>query len=152
MFMDDAGTNAGARLTADRKDARRGDPAGWLSDEVAIDFPSVGAVVERMRDAFWGDNDAGRLFAEVRLSARQAFDGATVPLDVPLRATCPMCGGRGETWTEACRPCGGSGESVVRHHVTVSVPARVADGASFRFSITAPQALPTRVEVRVAIR
>jgi hypothetical protein len=150
--MDDAG----ARVTAERRDARSVDPASWLADEVVIDFPSVGAVVERMRDAFWhGSDDADdnrRLLAEVQLSARQAFDGASVPLHIPLRATCHRCGGRGETWTEACRACEGTGESLVRHLVTVSVPARVADGASFRFSIRAPQALPTRVELRVAIR
>lgn len=146
--MDDAP----ARAAAERKDAGRADPASWLADEVAIDFPSVGAVVERMRHAFWGDEDAPRLLAEVELSAREAYDGASVPLYIPLRATCTFCGGRGETWTEACRECDGSGESLVRHQVTLSVPARVADGASFRFSITAPQALPTRVEVRVAIR
>lgn len=145
--------NAGARVTAERRDARRADPAAWLSDEVAIDFPSVGAVVDRMREAFWGvAEDGGPILTEVELSARQAFDGASVPLDVPLRATCSRCGGRGETWTEECRACEGSGESLVSHHVTVSVPARVADGASFRFSITAPHTLPTRIEIRVAIR
>jgi DnaJ-class molecular chaperone len=109
-----------------------------------------------MCDAFWGrGEDAGedsRLLAEVKLSARQAYTGASVPLDVPLRATCALCGGRGETWTEACRACDGSGESLVRHQVTLSVPARVPDGSCFRFSITAPQALPTHIEIRVAIR
>jgi hypothetical protein len=152
MSMDDAT----ARVTADERHRRRTDPASWLADEVIIDFPSVGAVVERMRDAFWGGADhAGgdpRWRAEVELSARQAFDGASVPLDIPLRSTCKRCGGRGETWTEACRACGGSGESLVRHQVTVSVPARVPDGACFRFSVTAPQALPTHIELRVAIR
>jgi hypothetical protein len=151
----DADTNGSARVIAARARARRGDPAAWLADEVAIDFPSVGPVVERMRDAFWGASDGENdqaLLAEVELSARQAFNGATIPLDVPVRATCPRCGGRGETWTEACPPCGGSGQAVVRHLVNVFVPARVTDGASFRFSITAPHALPTRIEVRVAIR
>jgi DnaJ-class molecular chaperone len=81
-----------------------------------------------------------------------AHSPAAQPLDVPLRATCALCGGRGETWTEACRACDGSGESLVRHQVTLSVPARVPDGACFRFSITAPQALPTHIEIRVAIR
>jgi hypothetical protein len=127
--------------------------ATWFSDEVAIDFPSIGSVVERMRDAFWGETEHdGRMLAQVELSARQAFNGVVVPLDVPLRATCPICGGRGETWTESCHACHGSGEALLRHQVNVSVPPGVADGASFRFCITAPQALPTRVEVRVAIR
>ena len=36
------------------------------------------------------------LFAELRLSAREAYDGVTVPLDVPVRKLCLACGGRGE--------------------------------------------------------
>ena len=78
--------------------------------------------------------------------------GASVPLVVALRATCASCGGRGETWTESCCACKGSGESPARHRVTLRVPARVADGATFRFSISAPHLLPTRVEVHVAVR
>jgi len=39
-----------------------------------------------------------------------------------------------------------------QHRVRLSVPAGVADGARFAFRITAPSAVPTRVEVRVEIR
>ena len=74
--------------------------AEWLADEVAIDFPSLDEAVERMRDAFLAPlderDDRPELSAELRLSAHEAFDGVTVPLDVPIRKLCTACGGRGE--------------------------------------------------------
>ena len=124
-----------------------------FADEIAIDFPSVGRVMERMRDAFLGEPlDGDVLRAEVSLSQREAFDGLVVPLNIPVRVTCPHCGGRGETWTEACTLCRGTGESKLHHPVRVTVPPRVADGARFRFRIKSPGASPVRVELRVAIR
>ena len=84
-----------------------------FADEIAIDFPSVGRVVDRMRDAFLGERvDADVLRAEVSLSQREAFDGRVVSLRVPVRITCPNCGGRGETWTEACDLCRGTSPQV----------------------------------------
>ena len=84
--------------------------AEWLADEVAIDFPSVASVLDRMRQSFFGSAPARGLRAEIVLSPQEAFWGTTVPLDVPLRRTCGRCGGRGETWQEWCAPCGGGGE------------------------------------------
>jgi hypothetical protein len=124
-----------------------------FADEIAIDFPSVGHVVERMRDAFLGEDvDADIISTEVLLSRREASDGLVVSIEVPIRATCPDCGGRGETWTEPCVDCSGTGESLFRHPVKVSLPRGVADGARFRFRVTSPDAACVRVEVRVAIR
>jgi hypothetical protein len=124
-----------------------------FADEIAIDFPSVGRVVERMRDAFLGQPvDADLLRADVSLSQRQAFAGLVVSVTVPVRVPCPHCGGRGETWTESCTLCRGTGESRLHHPVRVTVPPRVADGARFRFRVKSPGASPVRVEVRVAIR
>lgn len=123
----------------------------WCADEVGIDFPSLDAAVARIRDSMSVDEDRLPVRAEIRLSPREAFDGIVVPLDVPVRRACPLCGGRGETWMEPCAPCAGTGESLFHHRVRLSVPPRVADGARFRFKISSPLALPTRVEVRVAI-
>ena len=124
-----------------------------FADEIAIDFPSVGRVVERMRDAFLGQSvDADLLRADVSLSQREAFAGLVVSVSVPVRVTCPHCGGRGETWTEPCTLCRGTGESKLHHPVRVTVPPRVADGARFRFRIKSPGASPVRIELRVAIR
>jgi hypothetical protein len=124
-----------------------------FADEIAIDFPSVGRVVERMRDAFLGERvDGDVLRAEVSLSQREAFDGLVVSLHVPVRVTCLHCGGRGETWTEPCDLCHGTGHAVCEHPVRVSVPPRVADGACLRFRLKSRDAASVRVEVRVAIR
>jgi hypothetical protein len=40
----------------------------------------------------------------------------------------------------------------LHHSVRLAVPARVADGARFRFRVTSPHAASVLVEVRVAIR
>jgi hypothetical protein len=124
-----------------------------FADEIAIDFPSVGNVVDRMRDAFLGEHgDPEVLRAEVSLSQREALAGHVVSLKVPVRITCPNCGGRGETWTEPCTLCVGTGESVFQQALRVSVPPRVADGARVRFRLKSPDGASMRVELRVAIR
>ena len=128
-------------------------PNEFFADEIAIDFPSVGRVVDRMRDAFLGEHpDADVVAAEVCVSEQEARRGLVIPLEVPIRGTCPDCGGRGETWTEPCHRCLGTGDSLFRHSVRVALPARVADGATFRFRVSSPHAASVRVEVRVAVR
>jgi hypothetical protein len=128
-------------------------PHECFADEIAIDFPSVGHVVERIRDAFLGERPcADLLTTELYLSRREAIGGLVVPIEVPIRGTCPICGGRGESWTERCDPCCGTGESLFHHPVRLRVPAGVADGTRFRFRVTSPHAASVRVEVRVAIR
>ena len=127
-------------------------PHECFADEIAIDFPSVGRCVERARDRFLGEPaDADVLCAEVSLSKYEASRGLVVPIDVPVRATCGRCGGRGETWTEPCTDCDGTGESLHRHAVKVNVPRGVVDGARLRFRVTSPEAPAVRVEVRIAI-
>jgi len=124
-----------------------------FADEIAIDFPSVGNVVDRMRTAFLGEHaETDVLRAQVSLSQREAFAGHVVSLKVPVRITCPNCGGRGETWTEPCGLCRGTGESVFQQALRVTVPPRVADGACVRFRLKSPEAEAIRVELRVAIR
>jgi hypothetical protein len=125
-----------------------------FADEIAIDFPSVGHAVERMRIAFLReDASADVLATELQLSTREARHGLTIPLDVPMPHTCSTCSGRGGTWRERCDRCSGTGEWLYHHHVRVSLPPGVADGARFRFRVTSPNAdASVRVEVRVAVR
>jgi hypothetical protein len=129
---------------------------GCFDDEIAIDFPSLPGVVERMREAFVETVPAGdargNLLAELRLSPREAHDGVTIPLDVPVRKWCVPCGGRGEIWYEPCPTCSGTGESLSRHAVRLVVPPRVRNGDRFSLCVSAPSAPPTRVEVRVVLR
>jgi len=128
---------------------------GWFDDEIAIDFPSLHAAVDRMRECFVSASSEGdqtrRLLTELHLSAREAFNGVTVPLDVPVRRLCVACGGRGEIWSDPCDPCGGSGEALGRHPVRLVVPPRVQDGDRFALSVSAPSAPPTHVEVLVVL-
>ena len=61
-------------------------PHECFADEIAIDFPSVGHVVDRMRDAFLGERaDGDVVSAEVSLSREEAWHGLVVPLEVPIR-------------------------------------------------------------------
>ena len=123
-----------------------------FADEIAIDFPSVGLAVERMRATFLGESaEDDVVTSELLLSSREASEGLVVPIDVPIRATCPDCGGRGETWTEPCGACRGTGDSLLHHSVKIAVPPGVADGARFRIRLWSPSAPSVRVEVRVAI-
>ena len=127
---------------------------GWFEDEIAIDFPSLHAAVERMRACFvapadW--DDRRQLSTELHLSPREAFHGVTVPLDVPVRKLCLACGGRGEIWSDPCDGCDGSGEALGRHPVRLVVPPRVQDGDRFALSVSAPSAPPTHVEVTVVL-
>ena len=125
--------------------------ASCFADEVVIDFPSVASAIDRMRSAFLADERGTSLSAAIRLSPREARHGATVPLEVPVRCTCRDCGGRGETWTEPCPQCAGSGTRTLRHQLQVSVPAGVLDGTRFYFTVTPRHDPPTRIELHVLV-
>ena len=132
---------------------------GWsvthecFADEIAIDFPSAGRAIERMRDSFLGEAPVRDVFeTELALSPREAFAGRVTSLIVPIRGACPCCGGRGESWAEPCLRCAGSGETIFHHMVSVAVPPGVSDGATFRFRVTSPHTGSVRVHVRIAIQ
>jgi molecular chaperone DnaJ len=140
-------------LAAESRSAGRPSHREWFADEIAVDFPSVSALAERIRDRFLNQEERPLwLTAELLLLEDEAYYGVVVPLEVPVRCTCPVCGGRGETWMELCSGCLGTGEAVLPHRVRLAVPPGVSNGARFRFSVESPYAPPTRVEVRVAIR
>ena len=125
--------------------------ASCFADEVAIDFPSVDVALARIRRAFLADERPSQLLTTVRLSDREARTGATVPLDVPVHCTCRQCGGRGESWTETCALCHGTGAEVLHQPLHVTIPAGVPDGARFQFSVTPRQNLTTRIELSVLV-
>ena len=125
--------------------------ASCFADEVVIDFPSVASAVDRMRSAFLADERAAAMSTAICLSPREARDGAMMPLEVSVRRTCRECGGRGETWTEPCVLCRGSGTEFRRQRLQVAVPAGVLDGTCFNFTVTPHHDPPTRVELRVLV-
>jgi DnaJ-like protein len=122
-----------------------------LADEVAIDFPSVSTVLDRMRDAFFGDRQ-GRREPDVFVSPQEAFWGAIIPIAVPIRRTCAECGGRGEVWNDWCAVCGGGGDLPARHQVRLRIPAGVRDGSRVRFRLTAPGVPEAIIDARIVVR
>ena len=125
--------------------------ANCFADDVIVDFPSVAPAVDRVRSAFLVNERSEALLCTIQLSSRDASEGATLPLDVPVRCTCRACGGRGESWTEPCACCAGSGTEVFRHELRVTVPAGVHDGARFHFTVTPRHNLSTRIELHVLV-
>jgi DnaJ-class molecular chaperone len=131
-----------------------GDPtleASHLFDEVAIDFPSMGAALDRIRRSFQADEHPMAIETVLRVSRREALEGATVPLDVCAWHTCEGCGGRGESWTDRCARCRGTGAELVRRPVRVTIPAGVCDGARFVLTVAPDSSLPTRIDLRVRV-
>lgn len=133
------------------REAAQGTRVNWLQDEIAIDFPSVASVLDRMRHSFFGAVPV-ELQAEIELTPEEAFWGTDVPLDIPLRLTCGRCGGRGEVWEGWCEACAGGGEVATPHPLRLRVPGGVRSGARFRFTLTPSGAVPTTVEVRISVR
>ena len=123
----------------------------WFADEVIVDFPSVVPAVERIRHAFVAEEHARTLTAALEITPREASEGATVPLEVPVRCTCHGCGGRGERWAERCSECAGSGMRLLNHQLQVSVPAGVVHGTRFCFTVTPRHDTPTRIELHVLV-
>lgn len=144
-FRPHGGDSVAVMTGEDRHDA------SCFADEVAIDFPSVDLALSRIRRAFLADERPTHVSTTVRLSDREARAGATVPLDVPVRCTCRQCGGRGESWTETCPQCDGSGAELLHQPLHVTLPAGVLDGARFQFSVTPPQNITTRIELHVLV-
>ena len=126
--------------------------ADCLADEVAIDFPSVHNVLDRIRHAFFGQADRPQPAPDICVTPQEAFWGATVPLQVAVRRTCAHCGGRGEVWDGWCSPCGGLGETPSHQAVHLRVPAGVQDGTRIRFRLAAPGVPETLVVATIVIQ
>ena len=126
--------------------------ADCLADEVHRDFPSVLNVLDRMRHSFFGDPARRADGPEIVVTPHEAFWGAIVPLDVPVRRTCAACGGRGEVWNDWCVECGGVGDRDAHQPVSLRIPAGVRDGTRIRFRVAAPGTRPTLIDARINIR
>jgi hypothetical protein len=124
--------------------------ADCLADEVDVDFPSVLNVLDRIRHSFFGSthSEAG---PDVVITPQEAFFGATVLLDVPVRRTCSHCGGRGEVWGEWCADCAGIGDQPSHQAVNLRIPARVRHGAHIRFRVAVPGIRHIIISARLVI-
>ena len=126
--------------------------AGVLADEVHLDFPSVLSVLDRMRHSFFGASRRPDRAPDIVVTPQEAFWGATVPLDVPVRRTCARCGGRGEVWNDWCADCAGEGDLQARQTVRVRIPAGVLDGTRVRFRVSASGIRQSLIDARIRIR
>ena len=125
----------------------------WFTDEVAIDFPSMARMLGRIQKDFFGlEQRELSLSTEVVLTVAEAFRGVKIPVDVPVRHTCPVCGGRGEILMDPCTLCWGRGERLYCYSIQVSVPPRVQHGTRLSVPVTLPYAPSMFVEVRIAIQ
>jgi hypothetical protein len=125
--------------------------ASCFADDVVVDFPSISHAVDRIRSAFLADERPSAVSTALQLSHHEASEGVTTPLEVPVRCLCRGCGGRGESWTESCSRCGGSGTELFNHHLQITVPAGVCDGARFSFVLTPRHHPPTRIELHILV-
>ena len=126
--------------------------ADCLTDEVHRDFPSVLTVLDRMRHSFFSDQRRGDNDRQVVVTAEEAFWGALIPIDVPVRRICDACGGRGEVWGEWCAACSGVGDRPWSQPVHLRIPARVQDGTRVRFRVAAPAIVHTLVDAKIVIK
>lgn len=51
-----------------------------------------------------------------------------------IERTCPTCQGRGQTISDPCKKCGGSGQTSVEKTLTIAIPAGIEDGNRIRRS------------------
>lgn len=126
-----------------------------FADEVAIDFPSVGRLVERACARLVPAaerTETGTMRTDLWVSSDDATRGTVISLAVPIRSTCRECGGRGEIWADPCLTCGGTGGWLEAHPLRVRVPPNIVNGARLRFRMTSAHAAPVRLEVRIVVR
>jgi hypothetical protein len=123
----------------------------WHGDEIAIDFPSVAPLVDRMREAFFAGDGAARWSAYIELTRGEARNGASVPIDVPHLDTCAECAGRGEIWEDGCGACAGRGTRPGAHRVRLIVPAGIPAGARLVYQVRLPAGPPAILAVSVGI-
>ena len=90
----------------------------------------------------------GSLSGEILLTTDEAAAGGVLPLDVPLSAVCPLCGGTGGFIFDCVR-CEGEGKVEKRLPIPVRIPAGVRDGAVFQVSVDDPAVLSILLTVHV---
>lgn len=124
------------------------------TDEVSGGFPSMAQLVPRITDAFLDVPERSRDTQRkiVELTPREALQGTLVPLDLLVKPTCPICGGRGETLSGPCGLCIGTGSGEVPQRLKFSVPPGVRHGACLSFCVTSSYASEAHVELHIAVR
>lgn len=77
------------------------------------------------------------LSGEILLTPPEAQAGGTLPIEIPVSMTCPVCEGTGGPVFD-CERCAGDGSIERRYPLAVRVPAGVRDGAVFQVTVDEP--------------
>lgn len=111
-------------------------------DEFENYFPSFDELFDRLWSNFTGigrpkSEHLESLTVEVLLSPVEARSGGHVRIEIPARATCPTCRGRGHAAGYECWRCAGHGELTAELPVDVPYPAGIRDGYVVRVPLSA---------------
>jgi molecular chaperone DnaJ len=97
----------------------------------------------------WGLESApAAALGEVLLTPSEAARGGTLPLDVPLRVSCPTCLGTGGLILP-CGACAGGGVCEQRVPLSLELPPGVRDGSVLQVHLTQPATLTLLVTITV---
>lgn len=132
----------------------------FQSFDIEDGFPIASTFVPRMQQEFFDGSShsnasgehTGTQRTEVSLTVRQAREGVRVPFSLSVRCSCPVCGGRGEIWSDPCAVCDGSGGRMLSHQYDLRVPPDVRDGSCLRYSVSPPYAGKICIGVFIAVR
>jgi molecular chaperone DnaJ len=110
-------------------------------DEFGFYHPSFDELFDRLWSNFLGLSrpKAERLESltlEVILSPDEARTGGRVRVEIPARAGCPACGGRGHVGGYECYRCAGHGELTAEFPLDIPYPPGIRDGAVRRLPLT----------------
>jgi molecular chaperone DnaJ len=121
-------------------DRREGRPAARRVDHATLDTRGL---IE------WGREDApAGALGEILLTRAEAASGGTLPLDVPMRFSCPTCSGTGG-FVAVCQTCGGAGIGESRVPLALELPPGIRDGSVLQVRLNHPGAATLLVTVTV---
>jgi len=90
----------------------------------------------------------GSISGEILLGPEEARRGGTLPIELPVEATCAVCQGTGGTGF-GCAQCGGGGTVTVRLPVPLCIPPGVRDGTVFQVRMDRPTVMTAVVTVHI---
>lgn len=102
--------------------------AQMFGDQFQQDFRGAGARARHRRYKHRGSD----VRAELNIPLGQAVPGEKRSLELPVRISCPQCGGVGFVGQHVCPTCVGVGWVHQHRHVDLKIPDDVRDGQTLR--------------------
>lgn len=88
------------------------------------------------------------LSGEILLTAVEAAAGGTLPIEMPVAMSCPVCEGTGG-FVFDCGRCGGEGTVERRYPVAVRIPSNTKDGTVFQVALDEPSVASVLLTVHI---